>query len=47
MAQFAGFVAALAPPERAALVADALDRLGPSPTPLVRSCTTITWRRPS
>jgi ubiquinone/menaquinone biosynthesis C-methylase UbiE len=47
MAQFASFLAAQDPSERADLVTDALARLGPSPPPLVRSCTTITWRRPA
>jgi SAM-dependent methyltransferase len=46
MAQLAGFVARLAPADRADLEADALARLGPAPPPLVRSCITIAWRRP-
>jgi hypothetical protein len=46
MAQVAGFVLALAPAERAALEADALDRLGPVPPTLVRSCITVAWQRP-
>ena len=44
MARVAGFVLALAPAERAALEADALDRLGPVPPTLVRSCITVAWR---
>jgi SAM-dependent methyltransferase len=46
MAQLAGFVAGLAPPERAAVEADARARLGPGSPVLVRSCITIAWRRP-
>lgn len=44
MAQVAPFVATLTPGAREALVADALDRLGPSPPPLVRSMIVITAR---
>jgi len=44
MAQVAPFVATLTPSAREALVADALDRLGPSPPPLVRSMVVITAR---
>jgi len=44
MAQVAPFVAALRPQAREALLADALDRLGPSPPPLVRSMIVITAR---
>jgi SAM-dependent methyltransferase len=46
MAQVADFVAALPSPARASLEADAMARLGPDPPVLVRSCITITWRRP-
>lgn len=44
MAQVAPFVATLTPTARDALVADALDRLGPSPPALVRSMIVITAR---
>jgi SAM-dependent methyltransferase len=44
MAQAAPFVAALPPPDRSALVADALDRLGDPPT-LVRSFVVVTWTK--
>ena len=37
MAHLAPFVSVLLPAQRAALVADAMDRLGPGPPPLVRS----------
>lgn len=44
MAQLAPFVATLGPDERAALVADALDRLGPASPRLVRSLVVLTAR---
>ena len=44
MAQLAPFVASLAARERAALVADALDRLGPDCPPVVRPVIFLTWR---
>lgn len=45
MAQTAPFVATLSVPDRAAVRADALVRLGPAPPPLVRSVIVLSWRR--
>ena len=46
MAQAAPFVAALPPDTRAALAADALERLGAEPPTLVRSFIVVTWAKP-
>ena len=47
MAATAPFVAGLTASDRAAVVADALDRLGPDPEPLVRRIVILTWQAPS
>ena len=47
MASIAPFVGRLTAAERAELVADALERLGPDPAPLVRRIVVLTWRAPA
>jgi len=46
MAQVAAFVGRRTPSELDAIGATAVELLGPRPPALVRSCITITWRRP-